>query len=782
MESEVSGLRSSKKGPIILSLFAAILFATAVWAGAVHYGDVNISSDPAKALLLYPNMVKDWFDNGPAMSGVNLTTPAFVGDHGSDVQGEIGWTTSEEEMMAFLESLPTTRMKMKIVSEIPTRDESGNIEGRFKLPLLVFSKPSLFNPKDLHDLGKPIVWLQGQIHGNETSAGEAMLVIARKLATGQMDDVLDKVSVVMLPRYCVDGAYKYQRGTDAIRPVRTNLDQNRDNTSFESPITRIVHRLVNDYRPDVTADLHEMGYGVTTERDLSKQNLGYRDYQLEEIQTLVAPLKNVPQPVRLMATNLFEANVSRDLVDHHMNSHWYTMSTSRWVSADVWDGTQVISGEVQEIQTLQEGNPDEGITDPSFSLKPAVSILFESRSPKVRVNYMSRTYAHSLAVESILNTAAANADELKQTLENARQEMIDLGKTVDPADQVVLWSTHETVPDQFRRTLVFNADRSAMEIRSIPFTALRVKNLTTLKSVTRPRAYIIPADIENAGLVASRLSYTGARLERLKQASPIKVEAYTITSVGKPGDQSPRGSGFSGLSVVATAVSSETKTVSFPKDSYVVYMDQTAGTHAALALEPLGNRSYANYWMTHVKDGTGGEIGFLPASVDQEFGAYRYMQEPRLDTYPVIIDAPFVDGTMIEDIIPLTGDEMDGYEEEIGKPIVYVSKFRVLEGTADFTATLPYDYDGRSMVGKRWFLYNWESEEFDLLPEVLAEKTTSDIAVDDDHISGDGEVLLVAAEPRGNGAGGGGCNTAGMAGMLSLALLPGLALVLRRNR
>ena len=255
-ESEVSGLRLKKKGPIILTLFAAVLIATTVWAGAVPYGDYNIDSNSTNAFFLYPNMVKDWFDNGPAMSGVSLTTPAFVGDHGSDVQGQIGWTTTEEEMLAFLYSLPTSRMKMKIVSEIPTRDSTGTIERTFKLPLLVFSNPSLFNPEDLHALGKPIVWLQGNIHGNETSAGEAMLVIAQKLATGQMDDVLDKVSVVMLPRYCVDGAFKYQRGTDAIRPVRTNLDQNRDNTSFESPITRVVHRLVNDYRPDVTADLH----------------------------------------------------------------------------------------------------------------------------------------------------------------------------------------------------------------------------------------------------------------------------------------------------------------------------------------------------------------------------------------------------------------------------------------------------------------------------------------------------------------------------------------------
>ena len=765
----------------VWALLLVVLSASCLWAGVVPYGDYNIDKDPVRAKQLYPDMLKDWYDKGEAVKGVALNTPAFVGDHGSDLQGEVGWTTSEEEMLAFLQSLPTDRMQMKIVSQIPTRNGSGDIERMFKVPLLVFSKPSLFNAADLHALGKPIVWLEGGIHGNETSAAEAMLVVAQKLATGQLDSVLDKVSVVILPRYCVDGAFKYQRGTDAIRPVRTNLDQNRDNTSFESPITRIVHRMVNLYRPDVTADLHEMGYGVTTERDAARKTLGYKDYQLEEIQTLVAPLKNVPAAVRTMATNLFEANVDKDLRAHHMRTHWYTMSDGAYISADVWDGTKLVSGEVYQIKTIQEGNPDEGITDPSFSLKPAISILFESRSPKVRVNYLSRTYAHSLAAESILNTAATNADALKATLAAARQEMIDLGKTVDPNDQVVLWSAHERVPNQQRETLVFNAARTGLETRFVPFTALRVKNLTTLKSVVRPRAYIIPATIPDLDKVAVRLACTGARLERLTQETPVEVEAYTITKAGRPADQAPRGCGFSGLSLIVTEVTSATKTVTFPKDSLVVYMDQTAGTHAALALEPLGNRSYANYWMTHVNDKSGGEIGFLPAALNQEFPAYRYMKNDRLDSYAVMMDAPFVDGTMITDILPLTKEQMTRHEEALGGPLLYVSHFRVMDATTNFTLTLPYSYNGTALVGSVWSLYNWATGKFEELQERTESKKATDVQIPAKFISAAKEVLLVARGHTPSSGSSGGCDATGAAS-LALALFAPLALTVFRRR
>ena len=765
----------------VWALLLVVLSASCLWAGVVPYGDYNIDKDPVRAKQLYPDMLKDWYDKGEAVKGVALNTPAFVGDHGSDLQGEVGWTTSEEELLAFLQSLPTDRMQMKIVSQIPTRNGSGDIERMFKVPLLVFSKPSLFNAADLHALGKPIVWLEGGIHGNETSAAEAMLVVAQKLATGQLDSVLDKVSVVILPRYCVDGAFKYQRGTDAIRPVRTNLDQNRDNTSFESPITRIVHRMVNLYRPDVTADLHEMGYGVTTERDAARKTLGYKDYQLEEIQTLVAPLKNVPAAVRTMATNLFEANVDKDLRAHHMRTHWYTMSDGAYISADVWDGTKLVSGEVYQIKTLQEGNPDEGITDPSFSLKPAISILFESRSPKVRVNYLSRTYAHSLAAESILNTAATNADALKATLAAARQEMIDLGKTVDPNDQVVLWSAHERVPNQQRETLVFNAARTGLETRFVPFTALRVKNLTTLKSVVRPRAYIIPATIPDLDKVAVRLACTGARLERLTQETPVEVEAYTITKAGRPADQAPRGCGFSGLSLIVTEVTSATKTVTFPKDSLVVYMDQTAGTHAALALEPLGNRSYANYWMTHVNDKSGGEIGFLPAALNQEFPAYRYMKNDRLDSYAVMMDAPFVDGTMITDILPLTKEQMTRHEEALGGPLLYVSHFRVMDATTNFTLTLPYSYNGTALVGSVWSLYNWATGKFEELQERTESKKATDVQIPAKFISAAKEVLLVARGHTPSSGSSGGCDATGAAS-LALVLFAPLALTVFRRQ
>ena len=79
----------------VWALLLVVLSASCLWAGVVPYGDYNIDKDPVRAKQLYPDMLKDWYDKGEAVKGVALNTPAFVGDHGSDLQGVVGWTTSE---------------------------------------------------------------------------------------------------------------------------------------------------------------------------------------------------------------------------------------------------------------------------------------------------------------------------------------------------------------------------------------------------------------------------------------------------------------------------------------------------------------------------------------------------------------------------------------------------------------------------------------------------------------------------------------------------------------
>ena len=51
-----------------------------------------------------------------------------------------------------------------------------------------------------------MIWLIGQQHGNEPAGGEAMLALAAALSSGELEPLLGRISVVIVPRGNPDGA------------------------------------------------------------------------------------------------------------------------------------------------------------------------------------------------------------------------------------------------------------------------------------------------------------------------------------------------------------------------------------------------------------------------------------------------------------------------------------------------------------------------------------------------------------------------------------------------
>src|SRR5438105_3019329 len=56
-------------------------------------------------------------------------------------------------------------------------------EGR-ALPLLIFADPPLAHPREARASGKPVVFIMANIHAGEVEGKEAMLHVARRIATG----------------------------------------------------------------------------------------------------------------------------------------------------------------------------------------------------------------------------------------------------------------------------------------------------------------------------------------------------------------------------------------------------------------------------------------------------------------------------------------------------------------------------------------------------------------------------------------------------------------------
>ncbi len=108
-------------------------------------------------------------------------------------------STSQAEMEAHLRGLKARVPGLFLGSLGQTS------QGR-DLPWLVFTAEGLQDLSAVRRLDRPIVWLMGQQHGNEPSGGEAMLALASALADGELAPLLDRITVVIVPRMKPDGA------------------------------------------------------------------------------------------------------------------------------------------------------------------------------------------------------------------------------------------------------------------------------------------------------------------------------------------------------------------------------------------------------------------------------------------------------------------------------------------------------------------------------------------------------------------------------------------------
>jgi murein tripeptide amidase MpaA len=111
-------------------------------------------------------------------------------------------------------------------------------EGR-DLPYVIASRPRVSTPEAARKLGRPIVYIQGNIHAGEVEGKEALLAVLRDLTSSPKPNALDSVVLIAVPIYNADGNEKFgpqetnrgsQNGPEmvGVRANAQNLDLNRD--------------------------------------------------------------------------------------------------------------------------------------------------------------------------------------------------------------------------------------------------------------------------------------------------------------------------------------------------------------------------------------------------------------------------------------------------------------------------------------------------------------------------------------------------------------------------
>jgi hypothetical protein len=456
-------------------------------------------------------------------------------------------TSSHADVVAFLDSLTRVGPDLRL-AELATSPE-----GR-RVPLVIASRPLVTDPAAGHRAGKPIVYIQANVHAGEVEGKEAALMLLRDLTIGGLRPLLDSLVLLVVPIYNADG-------NEAFRPAEVNrpsqngpamvgrrsngqgLDLNRDLVKQEAPETRGLLAAVDRWDPDLYLDLH------TT-------NGSYHGYVL----TYAPGLNPNDSPSNAYVRDrLLPAIRDRMRARHRQETYWYGNFLS------------------QDRDSLPKGwqtfEPHPRYATNWFGMRGRMSILSEAYSHADFGTRISATYNFVLEV---LRWAAQERDTIKALNRRSGDQRVDSvivrSTLAEPHPDDVIAEITEPAGEgaggfaRRRRTGVFRTIRMPVYDR---FAA-------TAKAPLRV-GYLLPVQ---HGHLVELLQRQGILVGRLTQPWEGETEVFRIDSV----TASP--TAFEGHRPVRVGGRWTSRSGQAAPGWYFVPADQRLGLLAAFLLEP----------------------------------------------------------------------------------------------------------------------------------------------------------------------------------------------------
>lgn len=425
---------------------------------------------------------------------------------------------------------------------------------------LVATRAASTDPVALSKSGRPTVLLIGQQHGDEPAGSEALLVIARELAQGLLEPLLDRVNVVVVPRANPDGA------TAGTRVTANGVDMNRDHLLLGTPEARALAKLVNDYQPILVVDAHEY---TAVGRYLQKFNAIQRYDALLQYATTA----NYPEFLTKASMEWYHQPMVAALKAQGLTSDWYyTTSTNPQDKLISMGGTQ----------------PDTGRN--VNGLKNTVSLLIETRGVGLgRMHIQRRVHTQVTAITSALRSTAERAANLEQV----RSFVVRDVSAMACRDQVVV----EAEATRTQRELDFLDPETGAD-RSVKVDWNSSLTLRPVKVRPRPCGYWLSAS--SAGAV-ERLKLLGVQVLRIAEQGSLLADIYRETSRETADRQDVIGNIAGGSGIVRVQVTPMRSAIDAPPGSYYVPLNQPRAHLAVAALEPDTQNSYfANRLITEL--------------------------------------------------------------------------------------------------------------------------------------------------------------------------------------
>ncbi|MFC1729936.1 M14 family metallopeptidase [candidate division KSB1 bacterium] len=441
---------------------------------------------------------------------------------------------------------------------------------------IVLANPRVTSPQEAQMSGKPVIYLQGNIHPPEAEGKEALLMVMRDILLGDKKYLLDNQIIICCPNFNVDGndTWSTRDGTPAIIGTRTNaldFDLNRDAIKLETTNVNGLYRTVlNRWDPVLLFDAHAMG----------RVKHGYAICYA----TSTVPAAH-PEPRGYVWDKLFPAvrqtvrdNFGLEIFSHCMydEENWPPTEWSHDRAAWTVEGKFVAS---------------------SYGLRNRMSILVETAGYPP---FERKIYAQYAYITELLEYTNTHGREMMEICKRADEEVVNDVRTKAESGQlknfvegkyeswgkidILAYRSNEAeyIPGtSVRRTKPGTADGP-------PVVCSGVEHLTKpvgVKEAIVPRGYIIPAEL---GFIVDKLRALNVAVEILDRPVVARGEEFVIDSMHKIGSR-----GYNMTRLEGGFAASERKEI--PAGTFLVDMAQPLANLIFYCLEPEVGDGFAGW-------------------------------------------------------------------------------------------------------------------------------------------------------------------------------------------
>ena len=421
---------------------------------------------------------------------------------------------------------------LAIAPSLVHAESFGSSEEGRNLPLLVISDPKVTTPAAAHKLGRPIVYVQANIHAGEVEGKEAIMKLARRLVSGDLRSMTRQMVILIAPDYNADGNEKVspanrtaQNGPINGVGTRENskgLDLNRDHMKLDSAEARSLVGMMNRWDPHVSVDLH------TT-------NGSYHAYHLTYSPTLNPNAD--PRLIEFTKTKMLLPIRQAMLKTHN----WRTYDYGNFAPED---------GGGRESSRVDPASPG-NVTWRTFDHRPRfgnnyiglrnrIAILSEAYS---YLDFKGRIDVTEDFVEEIFRSVQANAKQIL-TLTAQADRMFTAaanGKPVDLGVEFSISSSTDKVEIMVGDVTKLPNPKSGRDMLvmaplATPVPMKEYVTFTATRTLPMPKGWLIPKALAGSPRLAAaldRLRWHGVKIEEVAADSQIAVERFTISELTK---------------------------------------------------------------------------------------------------------------------------------------------------------------------------------------------------------------------------------------------------------